>query len=327
MVGPLHQLADVDCAGVTVRDQDDGTAAGLNGSNPPQVSYLTIEQIRAHPRWHLARDSYMQMAVDSHSADPAIRRVMQDIARIVLFNLIISLYEAAGEARSTWPTVKRIREVFEPFGLASPRRFDEMIARMRSIGLIELHPAPSDRRIRLVVPTPAMIAEDYAWHDINMHGLTVLLPESRDYDEVFAHNPLYRKVHRAISTGLHPTARDILDPANNPLVAFLVRQDGTKIVFGYLLAALSDGDPTRVSLSYEAISARIATSRTHVRNLVRALEEAGFMKGNGRGGRDIELLPPLLEQAELFIAGVLSGNDYWWQLTRQRIAAMGQSTQ
>lgn len=313
-------------------DQFDATTAWQARQNepvkvPPAVDYLSIEQIRAHPRWPLARDCYMQMAAASRSADPAIKRLMQDIARVVLFNVIIGLHEARGAARNTWPTVNRVREAFEPFGLASPRRFDEMIARMRMVGLIELQPDRSDKRLRLVVPTPRMIEEDYAWQDLNMRALAVLRPESRDYDEVFSHNPQYRKAQRTISAGIHSNAQDILDTNANPLVAFLVRQDGPTIIFNYLLAAIEGGDKSRVSLGYETISVRGSTSRTHVRNLVRSLEAAGFLIRHGQGGQDIELMPHLWEQVERFIASIMSGNDYWWQLTRARVAAFQQSTQ
>ena len=297
------------------------------GTSLPAVRSLSTTEIRSHPRWTLARDCYMQMALDSQRPDPAIRRVMQDIARIVLFNIIIGLHEARGEARRTWPTVNRIREAFEPFGLASPRRFDEMIARMRSIGLIQLLPVPSDRRMRLVVPTARMIEEDYIWQDFNMRALAVLRPDVRDYDEVFSHNPVYRQAQRILSVELLAVAQYILDTDANPLIGFIARQDGSKIVFHYLLAALEGGDPSRVSLGYEAVSSRVSTSRTHVRNMVDALEAEGYLKRRGRGGRDIELMPLIWEQAEQFISAVLAGNDYWWQLARARVAAFEQSTQ
>ncbi|WP_139198787.1 hypothetical protein [Devosia sp. YR412] len=291
------------------------------------MSFLSAAQIRAHPRWALARDYYMQVLVQSHSPDPAIRRVMQDIAGLVLFNLIIALYEARGEARESWPTITRIREVFATFGLASARSLDEMLARMRQIGLIELQTAPGDKRVRLIKPTARMIAEDYAWHDNHMRALAVLQPDSRDYDAVFSHDALHRQVHRAISNGLHDTAFDILDVENNPLVAFIMRQDGAKIIFSYLQQALAGGDPSRVSLNYTTASERIFTSRTHIRNLLSALEDAGMLRRHGTGGNDIELMPALWEHGDYFIASMMSGNDRWWQMTRQRVAAIDQSTQ
>ena len=318
--------------GTVVLEQFDGvdaaTARQTELSNaPPPLAFLSIAQILAHPRWPLARDCYIGMALDTSGPDPAIKRLMQNVARIVLFNIIVGLHEARGPSRKTWPTINRIRETFEPFGLASPRRFDEMIARMRTVGLIELQPAPSDRRIRLVVPTERMIAEDYAWQDFNMRALAVLQPESRAYDEVFSHNPLYRQAQRIVSAGIFHKAQDILDPDANPLVPFLARQDGTKIILSYLEAALACGDPSRVSLSYETVSSRISTSRTHIRNLIELLEADGYLKRHGKGGNDIELMPELWRQAELFIASILSGNDYWWQLTLARVASLEQSTQ
>nr|WP_314257196.1 hypothetical protein [uncultured Devosia sp.] len=302
---------------------DDGPESGPRSA----TRFLSTQDVLAHPRWPLARDCYIKVLVGSHSPDPAIRRVLQDVAGLVLFNLIIAIYEARGEAKSTWPTVNRIRESFATFGLASDRSADEMLARMRQIGLIELHTAPGDKRMRLVQPTARMVAEDYAWHDNHMRALTVLLPDSRDYEAVFSHDPLHRQVHRAISNGLHDKAFDVLDTEVNPLVGFLMRQDGAKIIYGYLQEALAGGDPLRVSLSYSTAAERIDTSRTHIRNLLTALEESGLLRRHGRGGNNIELMPDLWRHADYFIAGMMSANDRWWQLTRSQVAEIQRSTQ
>ncbi|WEK04664.1 MAG: hypothetical protein P0Y65_21230 [Candidatus Devosia phytovorans] len=292
-----------------------------------QITFLSTEQILAHPRWPQARDCYIQVLVQSHSPDPAISRVMQDVAGLVLFNLVIAIYEARGEARKDWPTINRIRESFANFGLASDRSTDEMLARMRQIGLIELQVAPADKRVRLVRPTQRMVAEDCAWHDNHTRALAVLRPDSRDYDAMFAHEPLHRQVHRAISNDLHEKAFDVLDTKVNPLVGFVMRQDGAKIIFLYLQRALAGGDPSRVSLSYAAASERIDTSRTHIRNLLAALESSGLLRRYGNGGNDIELTPELWRHADYFIASMMSANDRWWQLTRAQVAEIQRSTQ
>ena len=309
-------------------DQTVGDGPGaVRSSTRPAIKFLSTEQILAHPRWPEARDCYIKVLVSSHGRDPAIRRVMQDMAGLVLFNLIVAIYEARGPSRESWPTIHRIREAFATFGLASSRSTDAMLARMRQIGLIEMQAAPDDKRVRLVRPTPRMVAEDNAWHDNHMRALAVLLPESRDYDALFSHDALHRQVHRAISNGLHEKAFDVLDTAVNPLVGFLMRQDGARIIYSYLQAALAGGDPLRVSLSYASASRQIDTSRTHIRNLLTALEEAGLLHRHGEGGESIELTPELWRHADYFIAGMMSANDRWWQLTRHHVAEIQQSTQ
>lgn len=296
-------------------------------TSPPPVAHLSTDQIHAHPRWPLARDCYIKVLIGGHGRDPGVRRLMQDMAGLVLFNLIIAIYEARGEARDSWPSINRIRETFATFGLASDRSVDAMLARMRQIGLIELQAAPGDKRIRLVQPTARMVEEDNAWHDNHMRALTVLLPESRDYDAVFSHDPLHRQVHRAISNSLHDKAFDVLDTTVNPLVSFLMRQDGAKIVFSYLQAALAGGNPLQVSLSYADASTQIGTSRTHIRNLLAALEGGNLLRRHGEGGDNIELSPELWRHADYFIAGMMAANDRWWQLTRREVARIQRSTQ
>lgn len=309
--------------------QEEATAASVApdevlAASPP---HLTIAQVLAHPRFPLARDHYMQVVVNSHNTDPAIQHLMHEIGRVVLFNIILGLHALQRhDDPATWLTVGALREAFMPFGMASPRRFDQILARMRAIGLVTLEPAPGDRRRRLVAPTTKMLEQDLTWLADHMSPLTVLLPDCRDYDPALNHDRRYQRAQRIISTQNYGRAQAAL-AADPRVMPFLVRQDACKIVFIYLLAAAAGGDPHRASLPFEAAARQLTTSRTHVRNLMLDMQAAGLVQLHGKGGRDIEISPALWHGIEQFLAHAMSGHDFVWQCARRLIAAENQSTQ
>ncbi|WEJ32906.1 hypothetical protein [Devosia sp. SD17-2] len=231
-------------------------------------TYATTEEILAHPRFAIARNHYMRVMIDSYKADTALRHMMHEIGRNVLFNIILG-QDARKDADdpSTWPSVGSLRDVFMPFGLSSPRSFDDTLARMQIIGLIEIVPAPDDRRRRLVIPTEKMIQEDLIWLADHMSPLAVLFPERDDYLPALSHDRAHQSAQRIISTQNYGGAYEVMMPTD-PIMAVLLRQDAMKIVFFYMLSADESGDRQRASLSYQSVAERTYTSRTHVRNLL-----------------------------------------------------------
>lgn len=283
--------------------------------------FLSVEQVLAHPRFIEARNCYMRVMLHSYADDPALKHLMHDIARNVLFNIILGRYALyRPEDPSTWPTVGMIRQWFLPFKIASARSLDQMLARMQVLDLIELVPAPGDRRRRLVLPTERMIENDLTWLALHMEPLAVLCPELDDYLPALQRDRAHQMAQRIISTQNYGTAFDLISP-DDPIMAVLLRQDACQIVYRYMLEAQEQGDGRFVSLAFENVAEPISTSRTHVRNLIRELEALGVVIVHERGGHQVELMPALWERVDLFLAGCISGHDLVWQLARQLVAA------
>lgn len=283
--------------------------------------YVTVEQVLAHPRFALARNHYMRAMVDSYRTDPAMQHLMHEFARTVLFNIILGYHaRQVDEDGFTSLSVGMLRDIFMPFNLASPRSFDQMLARMQVIGLVTITPAPEDRRRRLVTPTPKMIEEDLDWLADHMSPLAILLPERDDYEPALQRDIRYQRAQRIVSTQNYGGARDILGP-EDPILTLFQRQDATTIIYTYLLAAWEGGDPFLVSLPYETAARSLSISRTHVRNLLTDFQAAGLLTLGGSGGRDIAIQPALWHVVDLFLARSMSGHDLVWQLARQIVAA------
>src|SRR6218665_3262531 len=259
---------------------------GEDGDSLPP--YVTVEQVLDHPRFALARNHYMQVMIDAHDADPAMHHLMNEMGRNVLFNIILGYYARRDPADpSTWPSVGTLRDIFTPFGLASPRSFDQMLARMEVIGLIMLTPAPDDRRRRLVVPTERMISEDLSWLADHMSPLAELIPERDDYRPALERDRVHQMAQRIVSTRNYAYARQIMGP-EDPVQRLMLRQDAGKIVYQYLLAAWNSPGHDRASIAYEAMARRMTTSRTHVRNMMMDLQALDMVRLHDRGGHHVE---------------------------------------
>lgn len=235
--------------------------------------YATTDQILAHPRFELARNHYMRVMIASYQADKTLQHLMHDIARQVLFNIILGLHaHSHPDDPASWPTIGSIRDHFLPFGIASARNFDEMLARMQIVGLIDILPSPTDKRRRLVHPTEKMIEEDLTWLADHMSPLAVLFPERDDYAPATNRDRAYQNAQRILSIQNLGVAHDILTP-NDPVPALFLRQDANKILYIYMLDALERGGGI-ASLSYEQAAESLSTSRTHVRNLLKAMRRS-----------------------------------------------------
>lgn len=282
--------------------------------------YASAQEILDHPRFVIARDHYLKVSVSAYQGDRVMRHLMHDIARHVLFNIILGRHAGMQpEDPETWPTVGRLREIFLAFNMASPRSFDEMLARMEVIGLITLAPVPGDRRRKLVIPTETMIAEDLTWLARHISPLAVLFPERSDYLPALNHDRAYQRVLRLFSSQNLGVARDVLAP-EDPVSILFRRQDAHLIVFIYVLDALARGSNT-ASVRFEVAAEQLSTSRTHIRNLLRDLEALGLVRLYGRGGHGVELMPALWRWVDHFLAASMSGHDMIWQATRQILQA------
>lgn len=206
-----------------------------------------------------------------------------------------------------------------PFGLTSPRSFDQMLARMEVIGLITLVPAPDDRRRRLVIPTERMISEDLSWLADHMSPLTELFPERDDYLPALQRDRAHQMAQRIVSTQNYAYARQILGP-EDPVRKLMLRQDAGKIVYVYLLAAWNSPGQDRASIAYDAVAQRLTTSRTHVRNLLMDLQALDMLRLHDRGGHDVEIKPALWAVVDMFLASAMSGHDLVWQIARRMVA-------
>jgi DNA-binding MarR family transcriptional regulator len=287
-------------------------------SPSPESSILTPAEVLAHPRFAVGRAAFVDGVIALHEGDAYHSRLLVEAMRQVTFNLIISLHLNHDVTdRATWPTPRRLKDELQTFGLSSERRVDALVNRFIQLGYVESLPSEQDGRMRILAPTPKMMSIDREWLAYHYVPLHVMFPE-RGYGEPVARDAAFQRVHRLVALDFSAKGAEIM--ASHPAVMQFMSRDAGMLVLIKLVQMQTSASDGAKRLSYADIGKRFGVSRTHVRSLLEDAAEAGDVTLSGRGGRLVELNPPLLESFDRFIADAMSGHDMIYKLTRERLA-------
>jgi DNA-binding MarR family transcriptional regulator len=274
----------------------------------------TSEEILAHPRFAAARAAFIEAVLAFHEGDRFSSRLMVETMRQVTFNLIVILHLRHDITdRSTWPTPQRLKAEIKPYGLASPRRIDALVARLVQLGYVDSRPSGLDGRVRLLTPTPKMMALDREWLVYNYVPLHAMFPDG--YAEPIARDPAFQRAQRLVALEFAPKSTKIM--ASNPAVMRFMHRDAGILVLIKLIQ-MSAGDVAQ-GLSYTDIGARFGISRTHVRGLLEDAAQHGDVSLTGRGERLVELKPSILQAFDRFLADAMSAHDFMYKLASERM--------
>ncbi len=283
---------------------DDVEIARLLGGAPR----LSLDQIINHPRLPQAHRTYLDRFLDVYGGDPFLVRLLIESGRFLVYHLIVVLEAAADpERRETWPTVGLLKEKMAIFGLASGRHIDHLIGRLRAVGLIDLRPAERDRRVRILSAGEKLRAHDRDWLFAHYTPLAMLYPH-HDYSPIMRRDPEFQKLHRSACIPFIPLGAKMLALVPETLL-FFNHATGVMVIAALLRAALDAPDHPHAAVPYADIGDRFSVSRTHVRQMLVAAEEAGLVKLHARGGRQVEILPRLWASNMKGMAGGMYVHD------------------
>lgn len=279
----------------------------------PSVPVHTSDEILANPRFMMARAAFIEAVLAFHEGDPFTSRLMVETMRQVTFSTIVILYLRHDEGdRSTWATPQRLKHEIKTYGLASPRRIDALVARLVQLGFLESRPSEQDGRVRILKPTPKMMALDREWLVYNYVPLRVMFPDS--YAEPIARDAAFQRVQRLAGVDFAAHSAQVI-ARNAPVMRFMHRDSGILILMK--LIQMSAGNTE--GLSYTAIGARFGVSRTHVRALLEDAAAHGDVSLTGRGGRLVELQPSILQAFDRFLADAMWSHDWIYKLALERM--------
>jgi hypothetical protein len=291
---------------------EDAEIEGLLGG-PPR---LALDGIINHPRLPEAHRAYLDRFLDVYGGDPFLVRLLIESGRFLVYHLIVVLEAATDPARrETWPTVGLLKQNMAMFGLASGRHVDHLIGRLQSLGLIELRPSELDKRVRILSAGEKLRAHDRDWLVAHFTPLAVLYPQY-DYSPIMRRDPDFQKVLRRASIPFVPLGAKMLTrmPA---MLLFFNHAAGAMVIAALMQAALND--PDHPAVPYSDVGDRFGVSRTHVRQLLVAAEEAGFVKLHARGGRRVEILPLLFDSHRNWVAGGMYCHDICYLAATQAV--------
>ena len=271
---------------------------------------MSLEEILENPRFPDARKLYLDRFLAVYGDDPFLVRLLIESGRFLVYHLAVVLDAGQDPARrETWFTVGRLKQQIASSGAgASARQIDHLVGRLREVGFLDVVPSDQDRRLRLLKPTEKMLAHDRDWLAAHYAPLTLLCPHN-DYGPVMRRDPAFQVLHRRAAMAFWPLGMKLL--ASEPdMMLFFYRAGGHMVLAALLQSALADPDHPHTAVPYADIGDRFGVSRTHVRQLLVAAQDAGLVNLKARGGHRVEILPRLWESYDRSIAGGMFAHDW-----------------
>jgi len=256
------------------------------------VPHVSIDEVLGHPRLAEARGAYIRRHLALYDRNPFLSRLLIEAGRFVVFKVLLAL-DAAQDAsrRETWLTMRRLKQEAAIFGFTSDRQIDHLVARLRAVGFLDAVAHEEDRRLRILKPTATMLAHDRDWLLTLMEPLAILAPQV-DYGLASRDDRGFQAAFRR--TGLQSLALAAKLFATIPeTLLFFSRAAGHMVLTALLHAALAEPGRLRAPMPFDEVGDRFGVSRTHVRNLLVAAQDAGLVRLQGRGGHLVEILPRL----------------------------------
>ncbi|HEX3863668.1 MAG TPA: hypothetical protein VHY35_18450 [Stellaceae bacterium] len=286
--------------------------AGIDFSNLP--AFHSSEEILAHPRFPLARDEFVKAMLALYEHNPFLNRLLLEASRTVLMAVIMCLYARYDEAdRTTWPTLRLVADAMAEHRLASASRVHDLVSRLVQTDYLEQRAAPRDGRVRILTPSPKMIAQDQDFLVSHHLPLQILFPDP-GYALIMARDPAFQLKQRLVSRDLFALGAQIL--ASNPvMMLFQGRDAGVMILIKMIEMAKAHGAATPLKISYSDLGGRFGVSRTHVRKLLVAAEEMELVRLTRGSGHFVEMTPQLINAFDRLVADAMSGFDLCYQLT------------
>lgn len=281
-------------------------------------AHRSAEEICAHQRFPAARNALLQSMLGLYEHEPFLNRLLLEVGRNVLFTVLMCLQARYDEHDpATWPTLRLLTQSMSGFGVASPRRIADLVSRLVKTGYLEQVSSPVDRRIRILMPTGKMIAQDQDWLVSHYIPLQVLYPDP-GYAPIMRRDPAFQRTHRLVAASLFPYAAQILT-RNPTMMQFMTREGGVMILIK-LLQLVGPGTETTRPISYSDIGARFGVSRTQVRKLLQQAEQSGLMHVTRGKGQLVQLTPSLVQAFDRFIADTMAGHDLVYRLAQRQLA-------
>jgi DNA-binding MarR family transcriptional regulator len=285
--------------------------------NPPR--FHSSDEILAHPRFAFARDEFVKAILALYEHKPFLNRLLLEASRTTLAGVIMCLYARYDEAdRSTWPTLRMVTDSMAAYRLASASRVEDLVSRLVKIGYLEQRVVPQDRRVRMLIPTGKLIAQDQDFLVSHHLPLQILFPDP-GYALIMTRDPAFQLKHRLVCVNLFARSAQLM--AGSPvMMLFMSRDAGVMILIKMIEMAGRAHGAEPLKISYTDLGVRFGVSPTHVRNLLMAAEKMDLVRLTKAGRRLVELKPPLLQAFDRFIAGAMSAFDLRYQLTLRELA-------
>ncbi|MDO1583202.1 hypothetical protein [Rhizobium oryzicola] len=275
---------------------------------------LSYEDIIFHPRFPDARRVYVHEMLKAHENNAKENQIFFDEGKAFVYFAIMNYYCAHDpEDRTSWPSMRMIKQNLEQLGLASGRRVHDIIRRLIDVGYVESSLVEKDRRTKLLRPTQTMIDRDLKTMVVYYAPLHVMFPDP-GYPEPMSGDLAFQRGARQIGASFMAYARSFM--AANPTIAFFFpRLAGMMILTKLIELSITCDGQTASRISFANIGDSFGISRTHVRKLLSEAQEHGLAE---LYGQHVILSPECRKGFDRYLADTMVGNDLVYRLWKQQ---------
>lgn len=246
-----------------------------SGNGP---GFASAESLQRHPRFASAASLLIDGLADLHGGDRRLVRGLFEYERAVTFMLAICVaMNERDDNPATWLNVAVMIDLAAQMGIGPARRVRRLIEDMRSDGYLLDEPMAGDRRRHRLRPSERMLAIDRDWVAVFHEPLALLMPDEPRYRAAAARDPVYHRTYRMASLSALKIARQ--DITEHPAVdSFLHQASGARVLATLMQMTRDASDGWSPPGFYSITADRSATTRVHVRNMLRAAAQAGYVE-------------------------------------------------
>jgi biotin operon repressor len=265
------------------------------------------EFLRA-PNFAEARDRLIAGKLTLYEGNHLFNRLVLEEGRFMCYLAVLSLHAGQDMNQpSTWLTLGRLQREVTELGVASRNRVEAQVSCLRKYGFLSQHPHASDRRVRLLQPSPALLARDLAVVGLTLRAVAEFGLSEIDTRSAAPSPDLHRAIRRA--TLRHLPGIGHLIRRHLPLSPFFEHDCGYMILLLLLQGAQQAGGNV-IATCYQRLAMQTGVSRTHVRRIVEAVRDGGLLTTSVRGGHDIRLMPLMWHAADRWFADQFALMDF-----------------
>jgi hypothetical protein len=250
--------------------QERSSAASARHTNPGQRS--RAEQV-VHLRGHPALAELAFGYCTAMTAEPVrwpLPKLLNQVARYEICFFLIANHARWRRSGGALPTLAATKALPQ----ASPRQVADFVAGLRRMGLVTATPAPDNRRVLLLQPSPRLI------HEVGRHPRLVVGIHATIHGQPHLQQMLEDPEHLQ-DLLMHAAEVETKQPMAQmpfPIIGYFARHDCGYLVLTALLHAHYAGAAHQPG--YAALMSRFGISRAHLAHLLHEARQAGWLEMN-----------------------------------------------
>jgi hypothetical protein len=265
-----------------------------------------IRDLRSKPDFAIAAADYARDTVRLFEGRYLANKAMANVARQTVCVAILSAHfgQVAGTGGAFLSSIQTLTTAMR---VCSKNTTAATVALLERLGLVVRIENPDDRRWLHIRPTEDLISAAADFRRISLTTADALFP-SGNYHATFDGDRNIQE--RCFAVGLYSFIAIYSSVFDLEESHVFTSTDGGMVLLLKLLSMRGTGDASGsriVEFPFDEIGSLFGLSRTHVRRLVRKAEAGGFLRLLQKGGRRIEILPPLEDLFENIVAANVAG--------------------